>query len=306
MFGKAYKCPQMKTMKFLVHESLSSEGFAHGQGCRCTTAYLDCLVGSFVKKWNSWFLRCEGWKGLQMSPNEYHEILGHESFEFGGVCPCPWLAVHHGIGRWLDGEFCEKMKFVVFDMWGLEWPTNVPKWIPWNSWCTKVLSSERFAHGQGCRRTTTQLDCLVGSFVKKWNSWFLICEGWKGLQMSPNEYHEILGARKFEFGGVCTWPRLSVHHGITWLLGGEFCEKMRFVVFEMWGLEMPTNVSKWIPWNYWCTKVLSSDGFAHGQGCQCTTTKLDCLVGSFVKKWNSWFLRCEGWNGLQMSPNEYH
>jgi len=51
--------------------------------------------------------------------------------------------------------------------------------------------------------------------------------------MSPNEYHEILGARQFEFGGVCTWPRLSVHHGISRLLGGEFCEKMKFVVFEM-------------------------------------------------------------------------
>jgi len=23
----------------------------------------------------------------------------------------------------------------------------------------------------------------------------------------------------FEFGGVCTWPRLSVHHGITRMLG---------------------------------------------------------------------------------------
>jgi len=51
--------------------------------------------------------------------------------------------------------------------------------------------------------------------------------------MSPNEYHEIFGARKFEFGGVCTWPRLSVHHGIARLLGGEFYEKMKFVVFEM-------------------------------------------------------------------------
>jgi len=26
---------------------------------------------------------------------------------------------------------------------------------------------------------------------------------------------------------------LSVHHGISRLLGGEFCEKMKFVVFEM-------------------------------------------------------------------------
>ena len=26
------------------------------------------------------------------------------------------LVVHHDIGRWLGGEFCEKMKFVVFEM----------------------------------------------------------------------------------------------------------------------------------------------------------------------------------------------
>jgi len=56
--GKAYKCPQMNTMKFWVHES----------------------------------------------------------FEFGGVCTCSRLAVQHGIAGWLDGEFCDKMKFVVFDM----------------------------------------------------------------------------------------------------------------------------------------------------------------------------------------------
>jgi len=56
--GKAYKCPQMNTIKFLVHES----------------------------------------------------------FEFGGFCTWPRLAVHHGIARWLVGEFCEKMKFVVFEM----------------------------------------------------------------------------------------------------------------------------------------------------------------------------------------------
>ena len=40
--------------------------------------------------------------------------------------------------------------------------------------------------------------------------------------MSPNKYHEILGAQSFEFGGVCTWPRLSVHHGIARLVGWEF------------------------------------------------------------------------------------
>jgi len=26
------------------------------------------------------------------------------------------LAVHDGIARWLGGEFCEKLKFVVFEM----------------------------------------------------------------------------------------------------------------------------------------------------------------------------------------------
>ena len=31
------------------------------------------------------------------------------------------------IARLLGGEFCEKMKFVVFEMRGLERPTNVPK-----------------------------------------------------------------------------------------------------------------------------------------------------------------------------------
>ena len=56
--GKAYKCPQMSTMKFLVHESL----------------------------------------------------------EFGGFCIGPSGLVHHGIARWLGGEFCEKLKFLIFEM----------------------------------------------------------------------------------------------------------------------------------------------------------------------------------------------
>ena len=56
--GKAYKCPQMKTIKFLVNES----------------------------------------------------------FEFGGFCTWPRLAVHHDITRWFGGVFCEKKKFVIFKM----------------------------------------------------------------------------------------------------------------------------------------------------------------------------------------------
>ena len=54
-------------------------------------------------------------------------VLVHESFEFGGFYTWPSWSVHHGISRWLGGEFCEKMKFVIFEMLGLERPTNVPK-----------------------------------------------------------------------------------------------------------------------------------------------------------------------------------
>jgi len=43
-------------------------------------------------------------------------VLVHESFEFGGFCTWPKLAVHHGTTRWLGGEICEKMKFVIFEM----------------------------------------------------------------------------------------------------------------------------------------------------------------------------------------------
>jgi len=55
------------------------------------------------------------------------KVLVHDSFEFGGFCTRPSLAVHHGVTRCLGGEFCEKMKFVIFEMRGLERPTNVPK-----------------------------------------------------------------------------------------------------------------------------------------------------------------------------------
>jgi len=69
-----------------------------------------------VKKRNSWFLRCEGWKGLQISQMNTMKFLVHESFEFEGFCTWPRLAVHQDIGSGLGGEFCEKMKFVVFEM----------------------------------------------------------------------------------------------------------------------------------------------------------------------------------------------
>jgi len=43
-------------------------------------------------------------------------VLVHESFEFAAFCTWPRLAVHHGIARWPGGEFCEKLKFVIFEM----------------------------------------------------------------------------------------------------------------------------------------------------------------------------------------------
>jgi len=44
------------------------------------------------------------------------QVLVHKSFKFGGFWTWPSWSVHHGIARWLCGEFCEKFKFVVFEM----------------------------------------------------------------------------------------------------------------------------------------------------------------------------------------------
>jgi len=44
------------------------------------------------------------------------KVLVHESYKFGGVFTWPRLSVHHGIPRWLGGEFCEKVKFVIFEI----------------------------------------------------------------------------------------------------------------------------------------------------------------------------------------------
>ena len=80
-----------------------------------------------MKKGNSWFLKCEGLNGLQMSPNEYHKSLGAQMFKFDVYCSWPSWSVWHDLGRWLGGMFCEKMKFVVFEIRSLGSPTNVPK-----------------------------------------------------------------------------------------------------------------------------------------------------------------------------------
>jgi len=44
------------------------------------------------------------------------KVLVHESFELDGVYNWASWSVHHGIARWLGGEFCEKMKFVIYEM----------------------------------------------------------------------------------------------------------------------------------------------------------------------------------------------
>jgi len=44
------------------------------------------------------------------------KVLVHEIFEFSGFYIGPSWSVHHGIARWLGGEFCEQLKFVILEM----------------------------------------------------------------------------------------------------------------------------------------------------------------------------------------------
>jgi len=44
---------------------------------------------------------------------------------------------------------------------------------------------------------------------------------------------KVLVHESFEFCGFCTWPSWSVHHDTARWLGGEFYEKIKFVVSEM-------------------------------------------------------------------------
>jgi len=152
--GKAYKCPQMSTVKVLVHESFELDGVFTRPSWSVHRDIARSLGGEFL--WKNeirgfWDVRVgNAYKCPQMNTMKF---LVHESFEFGGVCTWPRLSVHHGTTRWLGGEFCEKIKFVIFEIWGFERPTNVPKWIPWNSWCTKVLSSDGLSLDQVGRCT---------------------------------------------------------------------------------------------------------------------------------------------------------
>ena len=152
--GKAYKFPQINTMKFLVHGSFEFGGVCTWPRLSVHHDIARLLGGEFYKNEIRGFWDVRVGKAYKCPQMSTVKVLVHENFELDGLCTWPSWWVHRGIARWLGEEFCEKMKFVVFEMWGLERPTNFPKLIPWNSWCTKVLSSEGFARGQGCRCTT--------------------------------------------------------------------------------------------------------------------------------------------------------
>ena len=115
--GMADKCPQMNTIKFLVHESFKFGGF-------CTwpnwSVHYDIgrdgLVGCFVKNEIRGFLDVRVGMAYKCPQMNTMKVLVHESFEVGGFCTWPSWSVHHDIGRWLSGLFCEEMKFVVFEM----------------------------------------------------------------------------------------------------------------------------------------------------------------------------------------------
>ena len=149
--GKASKCPQMNTIKFVVHESFEFRGFCTWPKLSVHHSITRFVGGEFLWKNESrgfWDVRVG--KPYKCSQMKSIKFLVHESFEFWGFCTWPRLAVHHGIARW-----------------------------------------------------------LVGRFGKKWNSCFLRGEGWNGLQISPNQYHENLGERKFWVQSVLHMAKLG-------------------------------------------------------------------------------------------------
>ena len=74
--GKAYKCPPMSTVKVLVHKSFELDGVWTRPSWSVHRGMARWLGGEFCGKMKF----VEGWKGLQMSPNEYHENLGARKF----------------------------------------------------------------------------------------------------------------------------------------------------------------------------------------------------------------------------------
>jgi len=209
---------------------LSSVGFAHDQGWRCTTAQLDGLVRSFVKNWNSGFLRCEDWKGLQISPNEYHECLGAWKFWVRWVLHMAKVggAPRHSKKAWWGVLWKNEIR----DFWDVR-VGKAYKCPQMNT--MKVLLHESFEFGVFC----TWPSWSVHHGLARWLVvlWKIEIRGFWDLRFG-NAYKcrqmntmKVLVHKSFEFGGFCTWPRLAVHHDIARRLGGEFCEKMKFVIF---------------------------------------------------------------------------
>ena len=147
--GMASKCPKMNTMKILVDKSFELYWFWTWPSLAVWHDLARWLGREFCEK-KMKFVVFEMWE-LELpttSPKEYHESLGPRKFWVAWVLHMANLAVWHDITRWLSGQFCVRKKFLVFGIWRLEWPPNATKWIPWKSWCTKVLICMGFAHGK--------------------------------------------------------------------------------------------------------------------------------------------------------------
>jgi len=140
----------------------------------------------------------------------------------------------------------------------------------------RKLSLVGFAHRLDCRCTTALLEMVSwGVLWKNENLWFLRCESWNGLQMSPNEYTmKVLVHESFEFGGFCTWPTWSVHHGICSWLGGLFCEKNEIRGF--WDVKVGMAY-KFLQRN--TIKFLVHESFKFGEFCTCPSWSIHDGIG---------------------------
>ena len=109
--------PQMSTMKVLVQKSFKFGGFCTWPSLAVWHGLARLLRRVLCEKneiYDFWDVKV----GMASKCPQMNTIkfLVHESFEFGGFCTWPSLAVWHGLARWLGGVFCEKLKFVVFEM----------------------------------------------------------------------------------------------------------------------------------------------------------------------------------------------
>jgi len=125
--GIASKCPNMSTIKLLVHKYFEFGTFCTWPNWSVCHGLGRWLGGVFFEKKK--FMVFKMWR-FEWPPNEYHKILGARMFNFDVYCTWLSWSVWHGLGTWLGGMFCEKMKLMVFEMRSLGSPKNVPKWVP--------------------------------------------------------------------------------------------------------------------------------------------------------------------------------